>query len=153
MGIPSLSKIPYVGVLTCQALAEAFATMTDPVGPLPPMAPIIEGPVEECAEPLVLVSRFSAFRFPMRRTLRYVNPSTGETQVDAPLFVEFEEKAKGEGGQAKITSIMWFLRVHQGDRVKADADVEAGKPWRRDCYAWLRTRNSFRNHSWTILPD
>lgn len=129
-GVGAAAQVALVGEVTVQALIEAL-------GPQMEQAPEPTA-IEEGPHPLHLHSPpGGCTAFPLKKAKRVYNPTTGTSEEQETLWLEFEN------GEAKLTSRMWFLRVHDGDEAKADADVKAGTPWRQQAAAWLRARRNF----------
>lgn len=140
-GIGIIRGLPGIGEVSLEALRVA-------VGVVAPAAvePATIDSWEEGPFPLHLHSPHRGFQFPLKKA-RLLVDSAGGTQEQSPLWVSFEE------GEAKLTSREWFLKIHDGDEVKAERDVAAGKPWRLEALAWLRTRSSFRRGDFAVKTD
>lgn len=137
-GMERLVLIPDIGDGTLDvlraAIAEVPAPAPTPAAEAKPKAKAPRG-TEEGPHPLLLHSPHREYRFPLKKARRNYNATTGEHTDEVPLWVEFFD------GHAKITSLMWFLRVHKGDEDLARADIAKGTPWRVACAEWLRSRN------------
>lgn len=138
-GLGCLGGIKHVGEATRSLIVRA-------IGPLPE-APEDNDEIEEGVHPLRLDGPISSMRISLLPTHRHTSVG-GVTQLDTPLYIEFQD------GEATLTKKAWLTRIYERDRARVEAGMkDAALPWRRDAAAWLRSLDTHARAEFRVLGD